>query len=159
MIQFLNSYFCQEFSNRIILMSYIVLKLLKHFKASLKRSNKVLLKFHIFSIVLFKILFLTLFLPLCILCIGPIYVIRLGAVGLSKTLRPDLVSILGVRNMFYAVDEITSNPKSTVLATAICKGKIPREDLVKNIQEALTKRCSKSKTLLYPELKRFQIIF
>lgn len=71
----------------------------------------------------------------------------------SKIIRPDLVTIIGVRDMFYAVDD-TKSPKSSIVVTLVFRGQLKKEMLLQSVEKSLTKCLPGSKALMYPELKR-----
>jgi hypothetical protein len=107
-------------------------------------------------LILFKTIAVLLFYPIFFIFICPIYLCRLLVVIVSKVLRPDLVQILGVRDTFYGIDNITTEPKSSVVSTMIFQGDFKPENALRSMERILAKKLDKN-TLKYPELHRYLV--
>ena len=103
---------------------------------------------------LFRIGLLLGLLPVFLIFIVPMYLIRLLVVFLSKIVRPDLVAVLGTRDIVYGVDDINTAPKSSVVITGVFKGLVKKEFFIENVSKTVTKKLPGLDSLMYPELKR-----
>ncbi|OXA50038.1 O-acyltransferase WSD [Folsomia candida] len=59
--------------------------------------------------------------------------------------------------MFYAIDDITTCPKSSIVVTLVFKGQLKKEMMIKCFEKSVTKQLPKTKALMYPELKRYLV--
>lgn len=107
--------------------------------------------------VILKCFIVLAFIPIFLTFICPIYLIRGLVLLASKVLRPDLIQILGVRDTFYGIDNINSNPKSSIVVTHILEGKLDLETTINRMKHVVSLPGPNKSEYRYPELRRYLV--